>query len=337
MPNRRSQTTPGRGGGREGGNNGGDGGSGIAPGGPAKGDPIRFLNVPWELPRTFLGLDEAASAFDTARCVVLPVPYESTTSWGGGTAAGPAGLVDASRYIELWDQELGVDSSLLGIHTLPALELTRAGAEAAMEELEAAYTAIRAAAGDRFMVMIGGEHSISAPAIRSVAGTVDGRLSVLQLDAHADLRPTFEGTGASHASAMYRVLDVADLVGVGIRGISQEEVEVAGSRDGVTLIYADEMWENDRWMDRALEALGDPVYVTFDVDFLDPSFMPSTGTPEPGGGDWYRTLRFLRRVFKERNVVACDIVELAPIPGMPAPDFLAAKLAYKMMGYRFHF
>jgi agmatinase len=135
---------------------------------------------------------------------------------------------------------------------------------------------------------------------------------------------------------MRRVLEVADLVGVGIRGISQEEMEVAEAESGVTLVYADEMWEDDGWMDRALEALGDPVYITFDVDFLDPSLMPSTGTPEPGGGDWYRTLRFLRRVFRERDVLACDVVELAPIPGMPAPDFLAAKLVYKLIGYRFH-
>jgi agmatinase len=134
---------------------------------------------------------------------------------------------------------------------------------------------------------------------------------------------------------MRRVLEVADVVGVGIRGISQEEVETAASAPGVSLIYADEMWEDDTWMDRALETLGDRIYITFDVDFLDPSFMPSTGTPEPGGGDWYRTLRFLRRVFLEKTVLACDVVELAPVPGMPAPDFLAAKLVYKLIGYRF--
>ena len=158
---------------------------------------------------------------------------------------------------------------------------------------------------------------------------------MLQMDAHADLRRSYEGTAHSHASAMYGVLDVADVVGVGIRGISEEEVEVAQGTDGVTLLYADEMWENDEWMDRGLEALGDPVYLTFDVDYFDPSLLPSTGTPEPGGGDWYRTLKFLRRVFRERTVVAMDVVELAPIPGIPAPDFLVAKLVYKLLGYRF--
>ncbi len=297
---------------------------------------MRALVLPWELPHTFLGLDEEASAFSSAKSLILPVPYESTTSWGGGTQAGPGAIVEASRYVELWDQELEGDSSTVGIHTLPALVLTRAGAEAAMEELEGAYGEIFDSAGGRFPVMLGGEHSISAPAIRAVAARHEPRLNVLQLDAHADLRGSYEGTPASHASAMRRVLEVADVVGVGIRGISQEEVEVAEAESGVTLIYADEMWEDDGWMDRALEALGDPVYITFDVDFLDPSLMPSTGTPEPGGGDWYRTLRFLRRVFRERNVLACDVVELAPDPGMPAPDFLAAKLVYKLIGYRFH-
>jgi agmatinase len=205
-----------------------------------------------------------------------------------------------------------------------------------MAELESAFGRVLEVAADRFPVMLGGEHSISAPAIRAVAARQDSRLQVLQFDAHADLRGSYEGSPDSHASAMRRVLDSADVVGVGIRGISEEEVEVARETSGVTLIYADEMWETDEWMDRALGALGDPVYITFDVDYFDPSLVPSTGTPEPGGGDWYGTLRFLRRVFRERDVVACDVVELAPIPGITAPDFLVAKLVYKLIGYRFH-
>jgi len=292
-------------------------------------------SLPWELPHVFLGLDEEASALEKARAVLLPVPYESTTSFGGGTRGGPRAILEASRYVELWDQETGRDPSVMGIHTLPALELSRAGPEAAMTELEGAYANLLGRLQGRFPVMLGGEHSISAPAIRAAAAHHGSRISVLQLDAHADLRAGYEGTPFSHASAMYRVLDVADVVGVGIRGISQEEVEVAERSEGVTLIYADEMWADDRWMDRALEALGDPVYLTFDVDYFDPSLMPSTGTPEPGGGDWYRTLRFLRRVFRERNVMALDVVELAPIPGLSAPDFMVAKLVYKLLGYRF--
>ena len=322
MPNRRSVETPGRGLGAR-----GDSGSGASL-------PPCLADLPWELPHTFLGLDEAASHFGGSKAVILPVPYETTTSYGGGARGGPGAIVEASRYIELYDQELRIDPSSMGIHTLPALELSRDGAPAAMAELEAAYSRVADVVQDRFLVMLGGEHSVSTPAIRAQAARV-GRLSVLQLDAHADLRAEFEGSAHSHACAMARVLDVADLVSVGVRGVSEEEVEVADRNEGVTLIWADEMWEDDAWMDRALSALGDPVYLTFDVDYFDPSLVPSTGTPEPGGGDWYRTLRFLRRVFRERTVVACDVVELAPTPGVHAPDFLVAKLVYKLIGYRF--
>ncbi|HSM60706.1 MAG TPA: agmatinase [Longimicrobiales bacterium] len=298
--------------------------------------PPGLEGLPWELPHRFLGLDEAASAFERASAVVLPVPYESTTSYGGGTRVGPSAIVHASRYIELYDQEFDCEpGQMLGVHTLPALELTRAGATPAMEELRGCYARVAEACGDRFLLMLGGEHSVSSPAILAQADRHEERLTVLQLDAHADLRPEYEGTPSSHASAMARVLDRADVVSVGIRAVSAEEMEVHRATPGSTIVWADEMWEDDRWMERALEALGPRVYVTFDVDYFDPQHVPSTGTPEPGGGDWYRTLRFLRRVFAEREVVAADIVELAPTPGLHAPDFLVAKLAYKLVSYRF--
>jgi len=227
MPNRRSENARGRGGGRIDTSESDPPHGPVPPGGRTKPGPIRKLPLPWELPHAFLGLDEEASAFSSARSVILPVPYESTTSWGGGTQAGPAAILEASRYIELWDQELLTDPSTTGVHTLPALELSRAGAEPAMAELEDAYGRIFDAAAGRFPVMLGGEHSISAPAIRAVATRQERRLNVLQLDAHADLRGSYEGTPASHASAMRRVLQVADVVGVGIRGISREELLVA--------------------------------------------------------------------------------------------------------------
>lgn len=297
--------------------------------------PESLRGLPWELPHTFLGLDEEGSAFEDAGAVILPVPYEASTSFGGGTRSGPAAIVASSRYIELYDDELRRDASSVGIHTLPALELTREGPPAAMAELEAAYGAVSDAAGDRFVVMLGGEHSVSAPAIRACAERVEGRLTVLQFDAHADLRAEYEGSPHSHACAMARVMDVADIVTVGVRGVSEEEIGVVDASDGITLIWAHEMWEDGTWMDRAMDALGSSVYLTFDVDYFDPALVPSTGAPEPGGGDWYRTLRFLRRVFQERTVVAADVVELAPIPGISAPDFLIAKLVYKFIGYRF--
>jgi agmatinase len=298
--------------------------------------PEGLEGLPWELPRTFLGLDERTSSYEKAAAVVLPVPYESTTSYGGGAKAGPGAIIEASRYIELYDQEFGCEAgALLGIHTLPALELTRAGATPAMRELQQAYGAVADACGDRFLVMLGGEHSVSSPAILAQADRHAERLTVLQLDAHADLRDRYEGTKNSHASAMARVLERADVVAVGLRGVSTEEVEVSRTSPASTILWADEMWADDRWMDRALEALGPKVYLTFDVDYFDPSLVPSTGTPEPGGGDWYRTLEFLKRVFREREVVAADVVELAPTPGLHAPDFLVAKLVYKLIAYRF--
>ena len=298
--------------------------------------PPGLAELNWELPHSFLGLDEAAADFDSAAAVVFPVPYESTTSYGGGTRQGPGSIIDASRYIELYDQEFDCEAgALLGIHTLPGLELTRAGATPAMAELHDAYARVAAACGDRFLMMLGGEHSVSSPAILAQAERHSERLTVLQLDAHADLRPQYEGTPNSHASAMARVLDKTDVVAVGIRAVSAEEMEVSRGTPGSTIIWADEMWEDDRWMDRALEALGPKVYITFDVDYFDPKFVPSTGTPEPGGGDWYRTLKFLKRVYREREVVAADVVELAPTPGLHAPDFLVAKLVYKLISYRF--
>ncbi len=329
MPNRRDPQHEGRGSSRS-----------DPPPGSRRGEqgvPEGLRHLSWELPHTFLGLDEAASDFHEASAVIFPVPYESTTSYGGGAKAGPAAILEASRFIELYDQEMGAEvAPAVGIHTLPALELTRAGATPAMAELRAAHDRVLDEAGDRFVVMLGGEHSVSSPAIRSHAARHHDRITVLQLDAHADLRPEYEGTPNSHASAMARVLDVADVVGVGLRAVSAEEMEVAAAHDGVHMIWADEMWADELWMDRALELLGPKVYITYDVDYLDPAAMPSTGTPEPGGGDWYRTNRFLRRVFREREVVGCDVVELAPTPGLHAPDFLVAKLVYKLIGYRFH-
>ena len=298
--------------------------------------PETLRDLPWALPQAFLGLDEDAAAFETADAVILPVPYESTTSYGGGTKAGPGQIIDASRYIELYDQEFGCEPvEHYGVHTLPPVELTRAGATPAMEELREIHDRVLEAAGDRFVLMLGGEHSVSSPAILSHAARHGERITVLQFDAHADLRAEYEGTPNSHASAMARVIHAADVVGVGLRAVSKEEVEVADAHDGVHLIWADEMWDNDDWIDRAMGLLGDKVYITFDVDYFDPSLVPSTGTPEPGGGDWYRTLRLLKRVFAEKTVIGADVVELAPTPGFHAPDFLVAKLVYKLLSYRF--
>ena len=313
--------------------------------------PESLRDLPWELPHTFLGLDEEGSDFATARSVILPVPYESTTSYGGGTAAGPGAILEASRYIELYDQELKGEPWESGIATLPQLQLTGAGAGEAMAELRSAYDRVLDAAGDRFVLMLGGEHSLSGPPIAAWldrlaggAGADDGAesgsgagrgLSVLQIDAHTDLRPEYEGTPHSHAAVMHRIHDRVDaLVAVGIRALTSEEAALVGSRENLHVFYADDIHDSEAWIDEVLERLGPDVYLSFDVDGFDPSLVPSTGTPEPGGLEWYPVLKLLRRVFTERTVHAADIVELAPIPGLHAPDFLVAKLAYKMIGYR---
>ncbi len=298
--------------------------------------PESLRDLDWELPHTFLGLDESASDFGAAGVVILPVPYESTTSYGGGTSAGPRAILESSRYIELYDQELGSEPWELGIATLPQLQLTGAGAGAAMGELRSAYDRVLAAGPDKFVIALGGEHSISGPLIQSWVDRLGGeRLTVLQFDAHTDLRPKYEGTRHSHASVMHQVHESVDIVAVGIRSLTSDEARLAEGRDNIRVFYADDIHTGEEWLDEVVGALGDNVYITFDVDCFDPSLVPSTGTPEPGGLSWYPVLRLLRRVFEVSTVRAVDVVELAPVPGLHAPDFLVAKLIYKMIGYRF--
>ncbi len=295
--------------------------------------PNGLEGLPWELPRVFLGLDGKQATPLGASTWILPVPYEATASWGTRTRQGPQAIIDASRYVELFDHELGRDTSGDGVYTLPALELVRGDAARAMSELDDAYGRVLRAAAGRRVIVLGGEHSISGPLISTWARRCPTRLTVLQFDAHLDLRKEFGGNPHPHACAMARVVDAVDLVAVGARGISQEEWGEACARDNVR-VFTDHMCHGrDDWMPRILDSLGDVVYITFDVDYLDPSLVPSTGTPEPGGGQWHPTLALLGEVFRQRRVVGVDVVEHAPLPGVVAPDFLVAKLVYKMIGY----
>jgi agmatinase len=324
--------------------------------------PAALQHLEWELPHNFLGLDEEASNFERAKVVILPVPYESTTSYGGGTRMGPGAIIEASRYIELYDQELDTEQYEVGICTLPAVELSGAGPEEAVLGLRKAYDAVRTAAKGKFVIALGGEHSISSapvlswvdafaaerPAlpefgdvIKKSGERVDSadvaarKITVLQFDAHTDLRVEYEGSPYSHAAVMHRVIDRVNLVSVGIRALTREERELCRRNDNIHLFMADDVHTGEAWMDDVLARLTQDVYISFDVDCFDPSLVPSTGTPEPGGLQWYPVLKLLRRVFRERNVIAADVVELAPTPGLHAPDFLVAKLIYKMIGYKF--
>ncbi len=278
----------------------------------------------------FLGLSEAESAYDTARAVILPLPYEKTTSYKQGTAAGPQAILSASQQVEFYDDELRAEPREVGIATVAAPDFAGLSHEAGLEKIAEVAGALFD--DSKFVVSLGGEHSVTIPLVREVVRRHPD-VSVLQLDAHSDLRRSYEGSPLNHACVMARVNELCDFVAVGLRsGIAGEE---KGLRPGSRLFYACEMVRDSSWQQKALEALGEKVYLTLDLDFFDPAIMPAVGTPEPGGFHWYETLAFLREVFRQKDVVACDVVELMPQPGQHHADFLAAKLVHRFLGYRF--
>jgi len=293
------------------------------------------MNLPFEYERVALGefggTTPATTAFQNARVVLLPVPLDRTTSYVPGTRTGPHEILVASSHMELWDEETQTDVHNVGIYTLPEMEFPFATMDEVVDE-------IRRLAGEivnrgKFPVILGGEHSITPPVVSAVAAKHKG-LSVLQIDAHADLRESFMGTPHNHACAMRRTLEHAPVTQVGIRSLSAEEAaDIASLR--TTVFYDFNMRQDPAWIDRVVDSLSDVVYITIDVDGFDPAIMPSTGTPEPGGLSWYEGLSLLRRVIERRKVVGCDIVELSPMPGNAAPNFLCAKLLYKILSYRF--
>jgi len=261
--------------------------------------------------------------------VIIPVPYDSTTSYLPGTRRGPLAVLEASTHMELFDEELKKETFRIGIHTMDQLEITAAGPEQMVERVS---SVVRSCLKEgKFPVMIGGEHSLTFGAVKPLKEGHEG-LSVLQLDAHADLRDEYQGTPYSHASVGRRMKELCPLVQTGVRSLSQEEWDfLPGS--GVKTFFAPEIRKKSGWIDDVVTFLTEKVYITLDLDVFDPSLMPSVGTPEPGGLGWYEVLELLRTVIIRKQVVGIDVVELAPIPGNTAPDFLAAKLIYRMIGY----
>jgi len=282
-----------------------------------------------DAPDNFLGLEPRHSNPATARYAVLPVPYEGTVSYASGTAAGPAAIIEASQQVELFDEELRGEFHRAGVATYAAVAPADDPGHQ-MQRVEAAARPIMASGA--FLLTLGGEHSITAPLVR-LAHELAGPVSVLQVDAHADLRDTYDGTKHSHACVMRRVLEVTDrLCQVGIRNWSAEED--ADCPEQVERFITPAVVErSDDWIDRALDLLGEKVYVTIDIDGFDPSLCPGTGTPEPGGLSWQQVTGLLRRVCRERQVVAADIVEVSPIPPNHITEFVAARLAYKLIAY----
>ena len=286
-----------------------------------------------QLPMNFGGIEEAEfSGFDSSRVLIFPVAYEGTVSYGGGTGAGASAIVEASRNMELYEEETDAEVYKIGIHTLDEFT-ARETPEAMMNALyEKTKNLLES---DKFVCMLGGEHSLSAPLIRAHAEKFHN-LSILQIDAHADLRDEYDGTPHSHASIMAR--SVKDLqipaVQIGIRSLSADEARSLA--DLPTKIYwAKDIHGRTDWIDEAIENLTENVYLTIDIDGLDPSIMPTTGTPEPGGLGWYQTLTLIRKLAEKRRIVGMDLVEFAHLENWDAPAFLCAKLVYKTLAYIF--
>lgn len=294
--------------------------------------PPGLEDHPWAAPLNFLELSHEEAAWTRAAVVVLPIPYEATVSWSAGTRDGPGAILEASRYVELYDEELDASPCEIGVCTLPAIELSSAGPGVAVSQLRSLYDDLLDAAGDRLVIALGGEHSISSAPATAWVERLGEELSVLQLDAHSDLRDEYHGSPWNHACVMRRILERTErIVAVGIRALTAEERALIRAR-GIVTIFAHEM-RRPGWVERAVQALAPNVYVTFDLDFFDPSILPATGTPEPGGGSWWDAMELLAAVFRERNVVGADVVELSPRRGDEASAFTAAKLVYRMIGY----
>jgi agmatinase len=293
------------------------------------------MSVPFKYdymaPLAFGGTLPEARSFDDSAVVILPIPVDRTTSYVPGTRNGPREILLASSHMELWDEEVGADVHGVGICTLPEMELP-------FGELEPLIAEIRRVADevfsrDKFLVALGGEHSITPPLVAAAAARHPG-MSVLQVDAHADLRDCYMGTPHNHACAIRRTLEYARVTQVGIRSLSTEEAQALPALN-TTIFYDATMRRDLEWIDRVVATLSDTVYITIDVDGLDPAIMPATGTPEPGGLSWYELLALLRATISRKSVVGCDVVELSPLPGIMAPNFLCAKLIYKILTYRF--
>ena len=277
----------------------------------------------------FLGLDAGRSEWDASATIILPLALERTASYGRGTQHGPEALLRASQQVELFDEETGVDASRRGIATLPIETFAGLDAPAVIEKIDTMTTAILV--DRKFPVALGGEHTITAGTVAAFARR-DIDFSVLQLDAHSDLRDTYDGSPWSHACVMRRVHDLGvHHVGAGIRSQCEEERAWANNAD-CRLFYAHDLQKTPDW-DAVIDALHERVYLTIDVDVFDPAVMPATGTPEPGGLHWGEMLDLLRRLAERRTIIGLDIVELAPIPALHHPDFTAARLLYKILGY----
>ncbi|AEH00503.1 agmatinase [Lacinutrix sp. 5H-3-7-4] len=278
--------------------------------------------------KTYAGIGEEFSKLETSKIVLIPVPYDGTSTWQKGADKGPDAFLNASENMELYDIETETEVYKQGIYLADAVT-ENTSPEAMVDAVHKATK--KYIKKNKFVTIFGGEHSISIGTIRAF-NEMYPSLTVLQLDAHADLRKEYEGSKCNHACAVYEASQTTNLIQVGIRSMDVIETTVM---DKEKTYFAHEMAIDDTWMDSAVDQMTENVFITIDLDAFDPSIMPSTGTPEPGGLLWYETLEFLKQVFAEKNVVGFDIVELCPNKIDKSSDFLAAKLYYKMLSYKF--
>ena len=276
----------------------------------------------------FAGVADEFCSFDYAAVLLQSVPYDGTSTWIKGADRGFSAFLDALENMELYDIETGTEVYRKGVHILPQLK-EDASPEAMFNEVY--FKTKELLETGKYLTFFGGEHSISVGVIKAFYEKYDN-LTVLQLDAHADLRPSYHGSSYNHACALYDASVNTNLIQVGIRSMDIEEVE---HMDKSKTFFAENMYGTSDWMDQSIALMTDDVYLTIDLDAFDPGILPATGTPEPGGIEWNTMIRYLRKVFEQKNVVGFDIVELAPIEGNKASEFLVAKLYYKLLSYKF--
>lgn len=276
----------------------------------------------------FGGKDSNWTDYKSAKIIVFPVPYDYTATWQKGAASGPEAIIEASAHVELYDIETDTEVHLQGIHTFQLHHLPRSPEDMTQMMRQNLFSFVR---DGKFPVMLGGNHSITPGAVQGIKDQFSD-LTVLQLDAHADLRESYNGSLFNHACVMARVREVCPAVQVGIRSMDREEFD---RLDRARVFFARDLLLQEDWIDKVVDLLSSHVYVTIDLDVFDPSVMPSTGTPEPGGLDWYQTVGLLRKVAEQSHVVGFDVVELMPNKYNKAPDFMAAKLVYKFLSYIF--
>ncbi len=288
------------------------------------------------VPFNYCGLPPEFSNYKKSKVVVVPIPFDGTSSWGKGANFGPKALIDASRNMEFYDIETNSEPYKVGIFTDKNIV-----AKTPEEMAQKGYEKVKKLLDDgKFVVTIGGEHSISTGPIKAYAEKFNGKISVLHFDAHTDMREEYEGTKYNHACAMARAMDdCLGVVSVGIRSMDISEWDninakkMKGKKHDI--FFAEKIYDNEKWMDKAIKLLSNKIYISIDLDVFDPSILPSTGTPEPGGLGWYTMLKFLKKVASKKNIVGFDVVELAPNPKDKASDFIAAKLIYKILAYKY--